>query len=92
MNVNELSSFIKFNWASAIAITIVITPIMWFLASTLFSERITVMEARIDSQNVQIEELNDKIFDMESELNVLKDYRRKSMKRIRREWSPSDLL
>lgn len=47
MDFAKVEDFVRNHWPAALMVTLIVTPTVWTIANTHFSERITVLETRV---------------------------------------------
>lgn len=54
MNFAEVEEFVRKHWPAALMVTIIVTPGVWAIASTLYSGRITALEAKVQELSERV--------------------------------------
>lgn len=72
MDFEKTKVFLDKHWTAMALAAVVASPIIWYIASTHFKERITNLEIKVES-------LSSDIKGMESDIAVLKEYKERSV-------------
>lgn len=61
MDFSKVEDFIRQHWPAALMVSFIVAPVVWSFAQMHFSERITLLELKVNGLNEQVKELNEQV-------------------------------